>query len=164
MDVLICLQKLLRCYLFLILTVINKDGESKFKSIPWIVGNLPLPQTNLVCHYLTFPSVFFHSISQSPSPCSRQKKCGTMLWVEFNELPSALKSEFRVFSFYELALTVSKELNEIHMACLVWRLLSHNLLKKKNPLICYGFKEWKTAAGRGYWRGSKHGKAFVTDR
>lgn len=66
MDVLICLQKLLRCYLLLIPTVINKDRESEFKSIPWITGNLPLPQTNLVCHYLTFPSVFSHSIRQSP--------------------------------------------------------------------------------------------------
>lgn len=120
-----------------------------------------MPLLNLSFCFQSFhPSKPFHH-------ARGEKKRGTMLWVESNELPSALKSEFRAFSLYELALTASKELNEIHLARLVWRLLSHNLQKKKSPLICYGFKEGRTAAGRGCWRGSKRGKAwwsfFVTD-
>lgn len=37
MDVVICLQRLLRCNLLLFLEVINKDGESQLKSNPCVI-------------------------------------------------------------------------------------------------------------------------------
>lgn len=66
MDVVICLPRLLKCYLFLLPEVINKDGESQFKSNPCIMAleTLLHPQTDLTCHYLTSPFVFFHSAPQ----------------------------------------------------------------------------------------------------
>lgn len=46
MDVVICLQRLLRCYLFLFPKVINKGGKSQFKSNPYIIvlETLPTPK------------------------------------------------------------------------------------------------------------------------
>lgn len=66
MDVVICLQRLLRCYLLLLPKVINKDRESQVKKIPVLqaLEIRPHPQTNL-CHYLTLPFAFFQSVDSS---------------------------------------------------------------------------------------------------
>jgi hypothetical protein len=65
MGIVIRLQRLLRGDCFSSPQSLIKMGKEVQKYC-WIVENLPSPQPNLVCHYLTFPSVFFSSTSQIP--------------------------------------------------------------------------------------------------
>lgn len=90
-------------------------GKTKFKSNPCVITleTLPHPKPNLKCHYLTLPFVFSQSV-ESFLLCSWQKKCSPVLGVEFDE--SLIFCHCYFFFFYELVLTASKELNEIHLA------------------------------------------------
>ena len=76
MDVVICLQRLLRCYLLLLPKVVNKDGESqvKKKKNPCVTAleTLPHPQTDLIRHHLTFPLFSFSQVI--PFCCAHGKR------------------------------------------------------------------------------------------